>query len=104
MKIPKRIALFAVVMALAMTSLSPAIAQEVVPGSLPQPGLISGRCTSIRVVLRRVHTNDALVRVNIGQIYNNLSIQLMARLNSRLALNRIDSARFIDITKRYDLW
>lgn len=63
---------------------------------------IRANCESISGTLRRLHTNDSLLRVNIGQIYNNLSVRLMARLNSRLALNRIDSARFVEISGRFE--
>lgn len=60
------------------------------------------QCTPIKVLLRRLHTNDAVLRVNAGQVYNQLSSQLMARFNGRLALNQVDSSQFVEITKHYD--
>lgn len=60
------------------------------------------RCDDIQVTLRRLHTSDSLLRVNIGQAYNGISARLMARLNSRLALNRIDSTKFVDISAQFD--
>ena len=63
---------------------------------------IRGRCDSIQSSLGRLHTSDALLRVNVGQTYNSISVRLMARLNSRLALNRIDSLETVEIANRFD--
>lgn len=60
------------------------------------------RCDDIRGSLRRLHTSDALLRVNVGQTYNAISARLMARLNSRLALNRIDSLHLVEISSDFD--
>ncbi len=59
-------------------------------------------CDTIKTTLRRIHTNDALLRVNMGQMYSGLSSQFMARLNSRLAINRINSPELVDITGRFE--
>ena len=63
---------------------------------------LRAQCDQIQATLRLLHTNDALMRVNAGQIYNSISVQLMAQLNSRLALNHIDSTRMVEITGRYN--
>ena len=63
---------------------------------------IRSRCDSIQSSLGRLHTSDALLRVNVGQTYNSISVRLMARLNSRLALNRIDSLETVEIANRFD--
>lgn len=63
---------------------------------------LQANCDAIHGNLRRLHTNDSLLRVNIGQTYNGISARLMARLNSRLALNRIDSTQFVEISGRFD--
>lgn len=65
-------------------------------------GQLQSNCDEIRTTLRRIHTNDALTRVNIGQFYASTSTQFMARLNSRLALNSISSTELVDITGRFD--
>ncbi len=64
---------------------------------------IKSNCDSIKTTLRRIHTNDALLRVNIGQQYSSMSSQFMARLNSRLALNRIDSTELVGVTNQFEL-
>ena len=63
---------------------------------------LEDNCDTIKTTLRRIHTNDALLRVNMGQMYSGLSSQFMARLNSRLAINRINSPELVDITGRFE--
>lgn len=63
---------------------------------------LTSRCDEIHGSLRRLHTSDALLRVNVGQTYNTISARLMARLNSRLALNRIDSRELVEISGNFD--
>lgn len=63
---------------------------------------LQANCDNILGSLRRLHTNDALMRVNVGQMYNGISVRMMARLNSRLALNRIDSTELVEITSRFE--
>ena len=63
---------------------------------------VRSRCDSLQSSLGRLHTSDALLRVNVGQTYNSISVRLMARLNSRLALNRIDSLETVEIANRFD--
>jgi len=74
-----------------------------VPGVKTPVDRLQAKCTSVLPTLRRIHTSDSLMRVNIGQYYNSISVRLMARLNSRLALNRIDSSKFVEITNRFEL-
>lgn len=64
--------------------------------------MVKQRCERLQSTVRQVHTDDSLLRVNAGQVYNRLSGQLMARLNSRLALNRIDSTAFVEVSGRLD--
>lgn len=61
-----------------------------------QIGFIRSNCLDVQSTLERVHASDALTRVNLGQRYENISTKLMAPLNSRIALNRLDN---VDLTK-----
>lgn len=81
-----------------------AIAQEMILQPLEDTAVsrLQAQCDTIQSTLRRLHTNDSLLRVNIGQSYNSISARLMARLNSRLALNRIESTEFVEISGRFD--
>ncbi len=63
---------------------------------------LSNNCDSIKTTLRRIHTNDALLRVNMGQVYTGISGQFMARLNSRLALNKINSTELVSTTNNFE--
>ena len=58
-------------------------------------------CSSVRVAIKNIHTNDALTRVNVGQRYNSISTKLMARLNGRLAINKLDSSKLVNITNEF---
>lgn len=63
---------------------------------------IQHNCSDLKANLRQIHTNDALIRVNSGQIYNSIATKLMARLNSRLSINRLDGAVLIDTTSKFE--
>lgn len=54
--------------------------------SQSQIELLSRYCTQASGHLERLHSADALLRVNLGQRYENISTKLMAPLNSRIAL------------------
>ena len=58
--------------------------------------------SSVRVAIKNIHTNDALTRVNVGQRYNSISTKLMARLNGRLAINKLDSSKLVNITNEFE--
>ncbi len=45
---------------------------------------IRASCTSAKSILSQLHANDALLRVNRGQIYESMSTKLMARFNNRV--------------------
>lgn len=77
-------------------------AQVDVQVSAEKQSVIQSKCSLIKTNLNRLHTTDALMRVNRGQIYASLSSELMARLNSRIALNRMDAANLVRITSRYE--
>lgn len=64
---------------------------------------IRSRCNEIQATLSRVHANDALVRVNRGQLYERLSTKLAVPLNSRIALNRLDGSSLLSVTSTYDV-
>ena len=88
---------------LGMTVSPHVLAQEIAqPADTTVVDSLQARCDDIQSSLRRLHTSDALLRVNVGQTYNSISARLMARLNSRLALNRIDSSELVDISGKFD--
>ena len=93
----------AVVIALSLVTGWTSFAQEPIPqDNLAKIDAIESRCDVILTDLRQLHTNDSLTRVNLGQTYNRISLRLMARLNSRLALARMDSTTFVAIANEFD--
>ncbi len=59
---------------------------------------IKTNCTSIQSSLNRVHENDALARVRLGREYEAISTQLMAPMNSRFSLNKLNGVTLTQIT------
>ncbi|MDO4780986.1 MAG: hypothetical protein Q4A34_01140 [Candidatus Saccharibacteria bacterium] len=97
----KRLAFFMLAASVAIVP-TPAVAQELVQAEHSAIDAVKAQCTSVKVTLRQLHTNDQLLRVNVGQTYNTVSAQYMARLNSRLVLKKIRSAEVVAITDRFE--
>lgn len=75
---------------------------QVVVISSAQLALIRANCTSVRSSLQRLHANDALARVNLGREYETISSKLMAPMNSRIALNKLDGVAAAKTTVELD--
>ncbi len=52
--------------------------------------LLRATCLTIQSSLDRVHSNDTLARTRLGYSYEAISSKLMAPMNSRIALNKLD--------------
>jgi hypothetical protein len=63
---------------------------------------IRSNCVEAQTQLTQLHATDALLRVNRGQLYEQISTKLMSPLNSRIALNKLDGASLVTITASYD--
>ena len=63
---------------------------------------IRSSCVEAQSTLNQLHSSDALLRVNRGQLYEYISTKLMAPFNSRLALNRLDGAALVTVAKTYE--
>lgn len=63
---------------------------------------IRSNCVEAQSTLNQLHASDALLRVNRGQLYEFISTKLMAPLNSRIALNRLDGASLISVSADYE--
>lgn len=75
---------FSIAIVLMMLLVSPSANALVLSSSQIQ--LMSRYCTQASGHLKRLHHADALLRVNLGQHYENISTRLMAPMNSRIAL------------------
>lgn len=63
---------------------------------------IIANCRQANRALTQLHASDALLRVNRSQLYELISTRLMARLNSRLSLNRLDASKLVSVTAAFD--
>lgn len=64
--------------------------------------VIKAHCVDATASLSQLHTSDALLRVNRGQVYESISTKLMIPLNGRLVVNRLDSSVLVARTAEYD--
>ena len=56
---------------------------------------ISKRCTDLKSELKKLRSEDALKRVNLGKSYEKISNGLMSNFNARIALNKKNGADLI---------
>lgn len=80
----------------------PAHAQEPTPLTDDHITRIQTNCQSVIATLNQIHANDTPVYINRNQAYFSISDKLIARLNSRLALSRYDTASLVKITNEYN--
>lgn len=62
---------------------------------------IRDNCLSTKNTLNQLHVSDALLRVNMGQVYESLSAKLMDGFNKRVSNNNYDDVDLISATKNY---
>lgn len=63
---------------------------------------IKKNCESVLTTLGRLHAHDAPQYINSNQTYFSISDKLMARLNSRLTLNRYDATDLVKISSNFN--
>lgn len=56
---------------------------------------ISKNCTNLKESLKKLRSEDALKRVNLGKSYEKISNGLMSNFNARIALNKKNGADLI---------
>lgn len=102
----KRFGLFLIIgstsLALLCGALNFAAAEETPPMDDAHIERIRANCTYAKATLDRVHESDALLRVNRGQLYESTSTRLIANLNSRIVLNRLDGTDLVKIASDYE--
>jgi hypothetical protein len=103
MNLVSRITVFAAAfLVLSVGVAATAAAEDATPLTDSQLIRIRSQCSTIQTSLSRTHANDALTRVNRGRVYERLSTKLMAPLNSRAALNRLDATMLVQRTTTYE--
>ena len=63
---------------------------------------IRTNCQAALITLGQIHANDAPEYINRNQTYFSISDKLMARLNSRLTLNRYDATQLVKTASDYN--
>lgn len=63
---------------------------------------IKSNCKVALGTIATLHVNDAPTYVNRNQTYFSIGDKMMARLNSRLSINRFDASELVRITSDYD--
>ncbi|MGB4762835.1 MAG: hypothetical protein WBP12_05785 [Candidatus Saccharimonas sp.] len=60
-----------------------------------ETSLIRTNCASVQSAMMRLHANDALARVHLGQGYESISTRLMTPMNSRVVVQKFDGSALI---------
>lgn len=92
---------FAAMVAIVAGSSFMVAAIEDVPPLDILPEQISGSCLTTKNSLNQLHSSDALLRVNRGQIYESMHAKLMDKFNLRLVNNNISNEQFKVIAQDY---
>lgn len=61
----------------------------------------SNLCQQVKTRLKQVKLGDAVTRVNYGQVYESLSVNVMAPTNLRLVANNLKPVELLTITDKY---
>lgn len=72
----------------------------------PQDGVLYNNvtmdCTAVKAKLVKIHESDGLTRVNAGQLYDSVANKLMARLNSKIAEQRLDGGKLFTYAAEFE--
>ncbi|TAL14100.1 hypothetical protein EPN95_03785 [Patescibacteria group bacterium] len=63
---------------------------------------IKASCINVKNSLGQLRVNDALLRVNRGQVYESMTSKLMTPFNSRVDSNNLNSKDLVSITNNYN--
>lgn len=59
-------------------------------------------CLDVKFKLGEVHRTDRLLRVTLGEAYDNVSSSLMGHLNARIVQSRLDGSELIKIAAEFE--
>lgn len=62
---------------------------------------VRSNCISAKNTLNQLHSSDALLRVNMGQMYESMSTKLMDRFNVRISSSGFSNTDLVDVSKNY---
>lgn len=64
--------------------------------------MVTMDCLAVKFKLNETHRQDKLLRVTLGQGYDNMSTNLMGRFNSRIVENKLDGGELIKIAAEFE--
>ncbi|MCX6728263.1 MAG: hypothetical protein NTV39_00620 [Candidatus Saccharibacteria bacterium] len=64
--------------------------------------LVQNNCLALKSTLNQLHASDALLRVNMGQLYESMAIRLMNGFNGRIERNNLNNNSLVSETKNYN--
>ncbi len=64
--------------------------------------LVQNNCVALKSTLNQLHASDALLRVNMGQLYESMVIKLMNGFNGRIENNNLNNNDLVSETKKYN--
>ena len=56
---------------------------------------VVNNCSAIKKHLTKLHSTDALKRVNLGQNYESISSDMMAKFNTRIVINKLNGSELV---------
>ncbi len=77
-------------------------AGELKPDDLTLYNSVTIDCLDVKFKLSRLHQQDGLMRVTLGQSYDTMSTKLMTRLNARVVENKLDGSELIRQAAEFD--
>jgi len=103
MKISRSLLVICLIVATTLggASLSRVSAQDQ-PMTNQQIELIRSNCVTAKNTLNQLHASDALLRVNMGQIYESMSTKLMDGFNGRVSNNHFNSSNLVSAMDTYN--
>lgn len=103
MKISKKILVVCLLLTVSISGVSfLRVSAQSTTMSSQQIERIVSNCVSARSTLTQLHTSDALLRVNRGQVYELMSTKLMGRFNDRVKNNGYSNKDIVEISTKYE--
>lgn len=84
-----------------MTPMSVVLAQDT-PMTDAQINQIKSSCVGAKTIMAQLHANDALLRVNRGQMYESMTTKLMSRFDDRVDSNHLNSKYLVSVDQDYN--
>jgi hypothetical protein len=103
MKISKSLLLICLIVAVVLSGVSLLrVSAQDQPITDQQIEHIRSNCVTAKNTLNQLHASDALLRVNMGQIYESVSTKLMSGFNGRVSNNHFNNSDLVSTMNAYN--